>query len=64
MVMRWKILELAEQCSSLDDLLLELKKHPEYGLTEDGGIALLLEYADILPEAIQNELEASHLELK
>ncbi len=58
MVMRWKILELAEQCSSLDDLLRDLKKHPEYDLPEDGGLELLLEYADILPTALQNELHA------
>ncbi|PCI33955.1 MAG: hypothetical protein COB54_02860 [Alphaproteobacteria bacterium] len=56
MVMRWKILELAERCTSLDDLLRELRKHPEYDLPEDGGVALLQEYSDILPEVLRDEL--------
>lgn len=56
MVMRWKILELAEQCQSLDELLRELRKHPEYDLPEDGGMELLREYSDILPEVLRDEL--------
>jgi len=56
MVMRWKILELAEQDLSLDDLLVELKKHPEYDLPDDGGLGLLYKYCEILPERLQAEL--------
>ena len=57
MVMRWKILELAERCQSLDELLRELSEHPEYDLPEDGGVELLREYSDILSEALRDELQ-------
>jgi len=56
MVMRWKILALAAQHSSLDGLLKELKQHPEYGLPEDSELDLLSQYSDILPQALQDEL--------
>ncbi len=58
MVMRWKVLEVAQQCSSLDELLHELEKHPEYDLPKDRGLQLLLEYIDILPEKLRDELHA------
>ena len=56
MVMRWKILEMAEQCASLNDLLHQLENHPEYGLPKESGLKLLLQYADILPEHLRAEL--------
>ena len=58
MVMRWKILELAERSSSLDNLLKELRAHPEFGFTDEGGLQLLLQYKDILPAPLQDELQA------
>ena len=57
MVMRWKILELAEGCSSLDHLLQELQAHPEFGFADGGGLQLLRQYKDILPAPLQDELQ-------
>lgn len=56
MVMRWKILELANKCSSLDELLSQLKDYPEYDVPADGGIELLKSYSDILPSNIRQDL--------
>ena len=58
MVMRWKILELAENSQSLDILLKKLQEHPEYGLSQEGGVQLLAQYVDILPQPMQNELQS------
>lgn len=68
-MMRWKILELAEQYGALDDLLAVLAQHPEWGLipeqgqtskqnlTEDRALDLLWQYKDILPAPLRQELE-------
>lgn len=49
---------MAEQCTSLDNLLHQLENHPEYGLPKESGLQLLLQYADILPEKLCDELHA------
>jgi len=58
MVMRWKILELANKCASLDELLILLKDRPEYDVPADGGLELLKSYSDILPDKIRDDLLA------
>lgn len=58
MVMRWKILEMAEQSTSLDSLLNQLEIHPEYGLPKESGLKLLMQYADILPEHLRTEIHS------
>ncbi|MBT5072714.1 MAG: hypothetical protein HOJ34_07090 [Kordiimonadaceae bacterium] len=56
-MMRWKILELAGKYSSLDDILAELKSHPEFELEEEAALAILSLYKDTLSEELQKEIE-------
>ena len=57
MVMRWKILELAERFVSLDEFLAELKKLPEIGLDEAATLQILELYLDILPNGLQEQIK-------
>lgn len=56
-MMRWKILELAGKYSSLDDILAELKSHPDFELEEEAALTILSLYKDTLSEELQQELE-------
>ncbi|MBT6031755.1 MAG: hypothetical protein HOH19_04210 [Kordiimonadaceae bacterium] len=56
-MMRWKILELAGDYSSVDDIVAALKAHPEFKLEEEAALSILMLYKDTLSEEIQRELE-------
>jgi len=57
MVMRWKILELAENANSLDGLLKTMKESGDFDIGEAETLLLLKDYTVVLPEKIQSELE-------
>lgn len=50
-------MELAGKYSSLDDILAELKSHPEFELEEEAALAILSLYKDTLSEELQKEIE-------
>jgi len=56
MVMRWKILELAERSETLEELLEHVKACDELGVDEEGAVALLRQYAEILPQGFAEKL--------
>lgn len=56
-MMRWKILELAERCSSVDEIVDALKTHPEFELEEEAALSILQLYKDTLSFELQEELE-------
>jgi len=56
-MMRWKILELAGQYSSVDEIVAALKSHPEFELEEDAALSILNLYKDTLSPELQEELE-------
>lgn len=56
-MMRWKILEAAENSSSLEDVLSHFKDHSTYGL-EEGILQILRLYKNTLSEEIQRDLDA------
>ncbi|MBT5767583.1 hypothetical protein N9D02_08705 [Emcibacteraceae bacterium] len=57
-MMRWKILEAAENSSSLEDVLSHFKDHSTYGLEEEGILQILRLYKNTLSEEIQRDLDA------
>ena len=56
-MMRWKILELAEKYASIDEIIAALKSHPEFELEEEAAFNILTLYKDTLSEGLQKELE-------
>lgn len=56
-MMRWKILEAAENSSSLEDVLSHFKDHSTYGL-EEGILQILRLYKNTLSEENQRDLDA------
>lgn len=57
MVMRWKILELAESADDLEALLDEMEASHHFDISRDNAIALLRQYSDILPSHLTEKLE-------
>lgn len=57
-MMRWKILEAAENSSSLEEVLSHFKNNSTYGLKEEDILQILRLYQNTLSEEIQKELSA------
>lgn len=57
-MMRWKILEAAENSSSLEEVLSHFKDHSTYGLVEEDILQILRLYQNTLSEKIQKDLNA------
>ncbi len=56
-MMRWKILELAGEYSSVDEIVAALKSHPEFELEEEAALSILKLYKDTLSAELQHELD-------
>lgn len=57
MVMRWKILELAQDAAGIPELVAKIENSEQFDIDEKGALALLQQYAEILPPHLQQELE-------
>lgn len=58
MVMRWKILDMAQSAGSLDDILHEIEQSDHFDLDRDEALRLIMGYTELLPGNIRKELEA------
>ena len=57
MVMRWKILELAENATNLKTLLDEMEASHHFDINREEAVNLLRQYSDILPSHLTEKLE-------
>jgi hypothetical protein len=56
MVMRWKILELAQDAGSVPELISKLEASAHFDISKEDAFAILQQYAEILPPHLQEEL--------
>ena len=55
-MMRWKILEAAQNHSSIEEVLSYFQKTSSYAIEEETVLEILRLYCDSLPENIQKEI--------
>lgn len=57
MVMRWKLLELAQEATSLESLVTSITQNEHFDVNREEALALLCQYIEILPDKVRQQLE-------